>query len=119
MRRGEIWWSFAELTGSRRKRRPLLVVSDDAFNLHEHYPKVMVVHLTSVRRPGGPFDWEVEVPKGGAGLAKASVVKCAEIYTVWKDQLQRLVGTLPAALMADVDHALVISLGLWRTRTPV
>jgi mRNA-degrading endonuclease toxin of MazEF toxin-antitoxin module len=94
MRRGEIWWSSPRLTGPRRKRRPLLVVSDDAFNLHEPYPKVMVVHLTSVRRPGGPYEWEVEIPRGNAGLDRTSVAKCAEVYTLWKDQLDRLVGTL-------------------------
>ena len=28
------------------KRRPMLIVSDDAFNENERYLKVMVVHLT-------------------------------------------------------------------------
>ena len=116
MRRGELWWSAAGLTGSRRKRRPLLVVSDDAFNQHAAYPKVMVVHVTSVRRPGGPYDWEVDVPKGAGGLRKPSVVKCGEVYTLWRDQLDKLLGTLPKESMDKVDRALRISLGLWRTR---
>lgn len=68
MRRGEIWWAKVPLRGTAGKRRPMLVVSDDAFNQNERYPKVMVVHLSSVKRLGGDFDWEVALPKGTAGF---------------------------------------------------
>jgi mRNA-degrading endonuclease toxin of MazEF toxin-antitoxin module len=100
------------MQGGAEKRRPMLVVSDDAFNCNDRYPKVMVVHLTSVRRIGGPFDWEVEVPRGTAALDRASVVKCGEIYTVWKEQLQGPAGTLNPALMRKVDRALAVALSL-------
>lgn len=90
----------------------MLVVSDDAFNANERYPKVMVVHLTSVERLGGPFDWEVAIPKGTAGLSRPSVVKCGEVYTLWKEQLQGPTATLPLPLLRRVDRALGIALGL-------
>jgi len=77
----------------------MLVVSDDVFNGNARYPKVMVVHLTSVRGAEGPFDWEVTVPRGTAGLGRPSTVKCGEVYTLWKEQLQGSVGTLPRALL--------------------
>jgi mRNA-degrading endonuclease toxin of MazEF toxin-antitoxin module len=112
MRRGEIRWSAPALVGVTRKRRPFLVISDDVFNANERYPKVMVVHLTSVQRPGGPYDWEVEVPRGIARLQKASVIKCGEIYTLLKAQLGDLVGTLPRAYLDRVDVALSLALGL-------
>jgi mRNA-degrading endonuclease toxin of MazEF toxin-antitoxin module len=112
MRRGEIWWAKIPARGASSKRRPMLVVSDDAFNENERYPKVMVVHLTSVERLGGPFDWEVGIPKGVAGLSRSSVVKCSEIYTLWKEQLQGPAATLPGSLMRSVDGALVTALGL-------
>lgn len=112
MRRGEIWWARIPMSGSRGKRRPMLVVSDDTFNRNERYSKVMVVHVTTVKRLGGPYDWEVELPRGTAGLDRTSVVKGGEIYTLWKDQLQGLVGTLPRSIMQQVDKALAISLSL-------
>lgn len=112
MRRGEIWWAKVPTRGSTSKRRPMLVVSDDAFNENERYPKVMVVHLTSVERLGGPFDWEVAIPRGVAGLPRSSVVKCGEIYTLWKEQLQGPAATLPRSLMRSVDGALATALGL-------
>jgi mRNA-degrading endonuclease toxin of MazEF toxin-antitoxin module len=93
----------------------MLVVSDDAFNENERYPKVMAVHLTSVERLGGPFGWEVAIPSGVAGLSRSSVVKCSEIYTLWKEQLQGPGATLPGSLMRSVDAALAIALGLGST----
>lgn len=112
MRRGEIWWAKIPRRGGSSKRRPMLVVSDDAFNRNERYPKVMVVHLTSVERLGGAFEWEVPVAKGTAGLSRTSVVKCSEIYTLWKEHLQGPAATLPPAVMRRVDAALAVALSL-------
>jgi len=112
MRRGEIWWARSSMKGSRDKKRPMLVVSDDAFNTNERYAKVMVVHVTTVKRLGGPYDWEVSIPRGTAGLKHTSIAKCGEIYTLWKEQLDASAGTLPAAVMRDIDRAIAIALHL-------
>ena len=100
------------MTGSRGKERPMLIVSDDAFNRNESYTKVMVVHLTSVKTLRGPYDWEVAFPRGTAGLERPSIAKCGEIYTVWKEQLQGPPSTVPRAIMHQVDRALSIALSL-------
>jgi mRNA interferase MazF len=101
------------MSGSGGKKRPMIIVSDDAFNRNERYPKVMVVHVTSVQRLGGSsYDWEVSLPRGTAGLERASVAKCAEIYTVWKDKLTGPPGTVPRAILEQVDRALALALSL-------
>jgi mRNA-degrading endonuclease toxin of MazEF toxin-antitoxin module len=87
-------------------------VSHDAFNRDEHYAKILVVHLTTARRFGGPYDWEVEIRRGIAGLPAASVAKCNEVYTVFKHDLEAQVGSLPAPLMKSVDRALALALAL-------
>ncbi len=87
-------------------------MSDDVFNGNARYPKVMVVHLTSVRRAGDSFAWEVELPRGAAGLPLASVVKGGEIYTVTKDQLTAKLGALSREQLARIDRALGSALGL-------
>lgn len=112
MLRGEVWWASVPMRGSDSKRRPMLVVSDDAFNRNPRYSKVIVVHLTSVRKAEGRFDWEVAVPRGTAGVERPSTVKCAEVYTLWKEQLRGTLGTIPKAIMQKVDRALAIALGL-------
>jgi mRNA-degrading endonuclease toxin of MazEF toxin-antitoxin module len=112
MKRGEVWWARIPMKGSGDVRHPMLIVSDDAFNLNPRYAKVMVVHITSVQRLHGPYDWEVTLPKGTAGLKRPSIAKCGEIYTLWKEQLQGPAGTVPTVLMSDVDRAVAVALSL-------
>jgi len=100
------------LPGGSRKKRPFVIVSSDAFNRNELFRKVMVVHLTSAPRHSGPYDWEVSLPQGTAGLPAASIAKCAEVYTFHKDHLSELVGTLPLDFVHRIDRALAIALAL-------
>jgi len=112
VRRGEIWWGAPAIPGQDQKRRPFLVVSDDVFNRNDAYTKVLVVHLTTVRRTGEPYPWEVEIPRGGGAIPKGSVAKCAEVYTLFKRDLDERIGALSNPTMAEVDHALSVALGL-------
>ena len=114
MQRGEIWWGSPILPGGSRKRRPFLIVSHEAFNRNERYPKVMVVHLTTVRRAEGAYPWEVDLPRGSGGLEMSSVAKGGEIYTLLKSHLTELVGALRAEHMERVDRALALALSLRR-----
>ena len=114
MRRGEVWWAAPRLPGGSRKRRPFLVVFHDAFNRNDRYPTVLAVHVTSVRRPGGPFAWEVALPAGAAGRRKPGVVECGKVYTLLKNQLEAVSGTLDRESMEQVDRALSIALNLLR-----
>ncbi|MFC1612205.1 type II toxin-antitoxin system PemK/MazF family toxin [Myxococcota bacterium] len=72
----------------------------------------MVVHLTSVPRRGGPYDWEVELPRGAAGLPFTSIATCAEVYTLFKDNLSELAGTLGHEHVERIDRALSVALAL-------
>jgi mRNA-degrading endonuclease toxin of MazEF toxin-antitoxin module len=111
MRRGELWWAAPTLPGGSRKRRPFLVVSHDVFNSNDRWRKVLVVHLTTAR--GEPStSWQVAIPRGVAGLPSPSVAKCAEVYTLFKEDLAEAVGTLPREYMVRVDAALSLALGL-------
>ena len=112
MQRGEIWWGSPPLPGGSRKRRPFLIVSHEAFDRNERYTKVMVVHLTTVRRAEGAYPWEVDLPRGSGGLETGSVAKCGEIYTLLKSHLTELVGALRSEHMERVDRALALALGL-------
>ena len=102
------------MPGGSRKRRPFLIVSHEAFNRNDRYPKVLVVHLTTVQRAEGPYPWEVDLPRGSGGLPVSSVAKCGEIYTLLKSHLAEISGTLRTEHMARVDRALAVALGLPR-----
>jgi mRNA-degrading endonuclease toxin of MazEF toxin-antitoxin module len=110
MRRGEIWWGRPPTVGRARKRRPFVVVSHDAFNTNPSFPKVMVVGVTS--RVGRAYPWELELPRGTAGLPRGSRASCGEIYTFRKEWFDKLGGSLPASLIYDLDDALRRALAL-------
>jgi len=65
-----------------------------------------------VRRAEASTSWQVAIPRGVAGLPGPSTAKCAEIYTLCKDDLAEAIGTLPRAYMSRVDAALGIALAL-------
>ena len=112
VRRGELWWGSPRVPGVASKRRPFLIVSDDVFNTNPAYRKILVVHLTTARRAGGPYRWEVVLPRDVGGLPLGSVIKCNEVYTLFKEQLVEQIGRIPAKHVSDVDHALRVALGM-------
>ncbi len=119
MLRGEVWWAKTPLSGGSRKRRPFLILSADAFNINERYPKVMAIHLTSLRRVGGPYPWEVELHRGEGGMPMGSIAKCGEIFTLLKEQFDSRVGMLTAARMHDIERALSVALSLRLSTEPL
>lgn len=112
--RGEIW--LADLgTGRGHEQsgqRPVLVVSDDAFNCGLA-GLVMVVPLTSkVKKSKNiPAHFAVDPPEGG--LKTPSAILCDQLRTISKDRLSQAPwGTVSAATLAEVDKALRVLLGL-------
>jgi mRNA interferase MazF len=112
IRRGQIWWvDFGEPKGSRPGyRHPALVLQRDEVNA-SRINTVVVCVLTSNRAlakaPGN-----VLLPKRSTGLSRDSVANASQIATVNKDDLDILVGDVPARLLETVNEGLRWFLGL-------
>ena len=78
MKRGDVYWAdLAPRSGSEQQgRRPVVVISHDAFNKTQSWRSIIVVPLsTSVAQAGrGPS--AVLLSQGTAGLGKDSVALC-------------------------------------------
>lgn len=110
--RGDIWWTdLGAPTGSEPgSRRPVLVVSADAYN-QSRIRTVLALTLTSNLHLGlGPGN--VTLEEGDGGLERASVVNVTQVVTLDKDRLTERVGRLDPAAMELVDAGLRMSLGL-------
>ena len=116
-RRGEIWW--VKQPGDPRQsgdtstfRRPYLVVSSDSWNLVEAYPRVTVCPLTGAENVPRRYDTDVMLRRKETSLAKDSVVRCTEVYTVFRSVMLERVARIPDHRMAEVGQALRIYLSV-------
>jgi mRNA interferase MazF len=114
MKRGEVWWAdLSPRSGSeQRGRRPVVVVSHDAFNQTEGWHSIIVVPLsTSVaqarRGPTAP-----SFPRGSGGLLRGSVALCHQVTTLDRSKLAQPIGTLSADALRLIEDGLKAALCL-------
>lgn len=108
MRRGEVWWvEFDPSVGSEiRKKRPAVIVSNDAAN--RNLPRVVVVPVTS--NTGRQYPGEAVVTVGG----QSSKAMADQIMAADKSRLKSQLGELSKADMLAVEDAIKVHLALPR-----
>ncbi len=106
MRRGEVWWvNFDPAVGGEiQKRRPAIIVSNDAAN--RHLNRVQVVPLTSNVIKLFPSEAYVDL-NGEQRKAMAD-----QLATVSKIRLSERLGDLSPDDLRGVERAIKVQLGL-------
>ena len=111
MKRGDIFFANLDPTvGSEiKKKRPVLIVSNDANN--KAAATVTVVPLTSNTNRIYPF--EVFLDATDSGLQKNSKAQCHQVRTISKLRIAgKLAGQVDSRLMSKVEAALILHLDL-------
>lgn len=112
MKRGEIWWAgLPSRRGSEPAyRRPVVIVSSDAFN-RSRIQTVVVAAITSNLRLGDA-PGNVRLTRRQSRLPRESVVNVSRLLTLDRSFVSRRVGKLPAKQLAELDDGLRLALAI-------
>lgn len=112
IRHGAVWW--ADLPDARGSgpgfRRPVVVVSADAFNASQIRTIVVVVLTSNLRLAEAPGN--VRIPAKAAGLPRDSVANVSQVLTVDKTDLRERAGQLGPAVIEELAAGLRVVLEL-------
>lgn len=108
-KQGEVWWIDLEpVQGHKQgKKRPCLVVSNNAFNAIPHGLVWVVPVSGSPRRHN--LTVEVIPPEGGVKVTSA--VLCHQLRTVSFERMDKRAGTVSPVTMREVMRRVVLILG--------
>ena len=115
MRRGEIHAVDLEpVRGSEpNKRRPAVIVSNDAANLAAAWlgrGVTMIVPVTS--NIEGLHSFQVLLPAADTGLARDGKAQAEQVRSVAAERVGARLAVVPRALMLQIDEALRLHLAL-------
>lgn len=111
IKKGDLYFAdLSPVVGSEQGGvRPVLVVQNDVGN--KYSPTVIVAAVTSQMNKS-KLPTHVEIDAADNGLSKNSVVLMEQLRTIDKTRLKERIGTVDQSLIAGVDKALAVSLGL-------
>lgn len=115
MRRGDVVWvDFDPVRGSEAdKRRPAIVVSNDGANrTAQNLARGVITVVPVTSQTARVYPFQVLLPPRSCGLAQASKAQAEQIRSVAVQRIGTVAGRLPADLLATLDDAMRLHLGL-------
>ncbi|MDR0850589.1 MAG: type II toxin-antitoxin system PemK/MazF family toxin [Christensenellaceae bacterium] len=111
IKRGELYYAdLSPVVGSEQGgMRPILIVQNDIGN--KYSPTVIAAAITS-KLDKAKLPTHIELSSREYGLEQDSVILLEQIRTLDKRRLARRIGELSEYKMAQVERAMLISLGI-------
>ena len=111
VKRGDIYYAdLSPVVGSEQGgMRPVLIIQNDVGNRYS--PTVIAAAITS-RMGKTKLPTHIDVYAERAGLARDSIVLLEQLRTLDKRRLRERLGHLDEEMMAEIDTAIAVSLGL-------
>ena len=114
MKRGEVYVAdLVPRSGSeQRGRRPVIVLSHDAFNQTPGWRSIIVVPLSTSAAQAKRGLTAVLLPQGAGGLRQESVALCHQVTTLDRAKLSQRLGELTPDQLRQVEAGLKAALDL-------
>jgi mRNA interferase MazF len=114
MKRGEVYWAdLIPRSGSEQQgRRPVIVISHDAFNQVQSWRSIIVIPLSTSAAQAGRGPSAVSLPQGTAGLGKESVALCHQVTTLDRSKLTQRIGELDSTELSRIEDGLKAAMDL-------
>lgn len=114
MRRGDLYWAeLSPRSGSeQRGRRPVVVMSHDAFNETPTWHSVIVIPCSTSDAQSRRGPTAVHLTAGTGGLPEDSIAVCHQITTLDRSKLSQKIGSLPLPALREVEDGLRAALSL-------
>jgi mRNA interferase MazF len=114
MKRGDVVWAeLAPRSGSeQRGRRPVIVMSHDAFNSVPNWRSVIVVPVSTSGAQASRGPTAVPLAAGVGGLRSDSVALCHQVTTLDRGKLRERLGRLGQDALPLVEAGLKAALDL-------
>ena len=115
MRRGDVVWvDLDPVRGSEADtRRPAIVVSNDGANrTAQSLARGVITVVPVTSQTSRVFPFQVHLPARSCGLPKESKAQAEQIRSVAVERVGSVAGRLPADLLAALDAAMRLHLGL-------
>ncbi len=115
MRRGDIVLvSLDPATGSEAgKARPAVIVSNDAANgTASRLGRGVVTVVPVTSSTGRVYPFQIALPASQTGLSQDSKAQAEQVRSVAVERIGAKAGQVPPILMAELDRALRVHLGL-------
>jgi mRNA interferase MazF len=114
VKRGDIFWAdLAPRSGSEQTgRRPVIILSHDAFNQTAGWRSIIVVPVSTSPRQARRGPTVVPLAPGTGGLPVDSMAICHQITTLDRAKLAEQIGHLPQKQLVAVEQALLTAVDI-------
>ncbi len=107
------WADLAPRSGSEQQgRRPVIVLSHDAFNSAPNWRSIIVVPVSTSTTQAGRGLTAVLLPQGAGGLPHESVALCHQVTTLDRAKLAQRIGALTPDQLRQVEAGLKAAVDL-------
>ena len=101
------------MAAKRANGRPAVIVSNDGANRTAQSMNLGVVTLVPIAsHTAMVYPFQVLLPARSCGLSKASKAQAEQIRSVAVQRIGKVVGRVPAELLAELDDAIRLHLAL-------